>query len=299
LARLELLEPRRLTAGGTDHDHPVFTPDARHIVCAAGAFGNQDIYLLDRRGRFVRRLTNDPGNETPASFSPDGTRLAYCAQAGPAPDEETRARKAAPWEIRVLDLAGERSVVLLGDGKSSYKQPDFSPDGRRVAYFSNEASPETFHLHVLDLETGGRRQLTSEPNRNDCHPAWAPDGRRIAFHAYEGLESDRANIYVLDAADGSVVRATDRPGLSKHPCFVDDRTIVFHREEPGEWPALFAVDVEKGRETRLTPPGVCAKQPNAVRTRKGELRLVWTARREPRDGAPVFDLYVATLSGIA
>ena len=295
---IELLGRRRITGGGTDHDHPVFTPDGRWIVCAAGAFGNQDIYLLDRRGRFARRLTNDPGNETPASFTPDGIRLAYCAQAGPATADETRA-KTAPWEILTLDLVpGAKPERLLGDGRSSFKQPDYSPDGRRMAYFSNERSPGTFHLFVLDLESRERTEITAEPNRIDCHPAWAPDGRRLAFHAYEGIDSDRANIYVIDTLDGAVVRLTDRPGLSKHPCFVTDRIVIFHREEPGEWPALFAVDLEKGREVRLSPPGAWEKQPNVVRTRKGVLKVVFASRREPPQGEPVFDLYTATLAGL-
>jgi Tol biopolymer transport system component len=263
-----------------------------------------DLYLCDRRGRFARRLTEGPGAKTQPSFAPDASRIAYCTQARPGHAAEGLGRTGIPWEIVTLDLVhGTRPKRLLGDPRASFKQPAFAPDGRRLAYFSDEGSPGNFHLFVLDLETGARLQLTDEPNRNDCHPAWSPDGRRLAFHAYEGLEADRANIYVLEVNGGSeeaepAGRATDRPGISKHPVFADDDTIVFHREEPGEPAALFAVELAKGRETRLTPDGQVSKQPTVGRTRRGKLKVAFAARSaEParRRGDDVFDVWIADL----
>lgn len=290
---LALSRPRRLTGGETDHDHPVFSPDGRWIVFSAGTLGATDLYLVDRRGRFGRRLTDGPGHKTQASFSPDGAQLAYCLRPAPA----------APWEIALLDIdPAARPVRLLSDPKASFKQPAISPDGRRVAYFSDEGTPRNFHIFVLDLETPRRDQLTNDLARNDCHPAWSPDGRRLAFHAYEGLEADRANIYALDLAGGAPEPLTEGPGLAKHPSFADDRRIVFHREVPGAEPALFCVDRKRGREARLSPPGRSDKQPDVVRTRKGRLKVVFASRGPVRavEGfrgpAPrAFDLYVAGL----
>lgn len=307
MRRWTLARPRRLTAGGTDHDHPVFAPDGRSIVFAAGRFRATDLYLTDRKGRFARRLTDGRGWKSQPCFSPDGTRLAYTVEAGAG--EPGAGRAAAACDIVALDLAsGSPPRPILGDGTTRFKQPAWSLDGRRLAYFSDEGSPGNFHLFLLDLEAGVRKQLTAERDRNDCHPAWSPDGRRLAFHGYEGLEADRANIYVVDLASGAVERATDRPGLSKHPDWADEETIVFHREEPGEASCLVAVDLARERETTLTDPALVeAKQPNAVRTRKGGLRIVYAARAaayvwtgplvdDDPGCTPAFDIWTAELA---
>ncbi len=291
---------RRLTGGETDHDHPVFSPDGRWIVLSAGTLGATDLYLVDRRGRFGRRLTDGPGHKTSASFAPDGSRIAYCV----------RPATGAPWEVVLLDLdPSARPVRLLhagGDGgqRTSFKQPAFSPDGRRLAYFSDEGTPRNFHVFLLDLESRRRDQLTNDLARNDCHPAWSPDGRRLAFHAYEGLEADRANIYVLDLHGGAPEAVTDRPGLAKHPVFIDDRRILFHREEPGAEPALHVVDRRRGREARLSPPGRADKQPDVARTRKGRIKVVFASRGEGAAGgdprgpaASPFDVWSAEIDG--
>ena len=301
--RITIGKRRRLTGGGTDHDQPAFSPDGRLIAFAEGRFGEIDLFLVDRRGRFVRRLTDEDGDETQPCFSPDGTTIAYSHQPRPTVPSEgaSGSRVPARWEIHVIGLEpGSRPCTLLADQVASFKQPAYAPDGRRIAYLSDEGSPGNFHLFLLDLETAERRQLTHERNRNDSRAAFSPEGRRIAFHAYEGLEADRGNIYLLDLLDGEVERVTDRPGISKHPSFADRRTVVFHREEPGEGPALFAVDLKNGREWRLSAPGAFEKQPNVVRTRGGKLRVVYTSRSAGgADDARAFDLYRAELFGCA
>lgn len=299
--RITLGKRRRLTGGGTDHDQPAFSPDGRFIAFAEGQYGSTDLFLIDRKGRFVRRLTDEPGDETQPSFSPDGTTVAYSWQPPAAPLHPSEAARAAPrWEVRAIGLeVGSRPRTLLSDPRASFKQPSFAPDGRRLAYLSDEGTPGNFHLFLLDLETGERTQVTRERNRNDSHAAFSPDGRRIAFHAYEGLEADRANIYVLEMVDGTVERVTDRPGLSKHPSFADPRTIVFHREEPGEGPALFAVDCRSGREWRLSGAARHEKQPNVARTRRGDLVVAFASRRvgDGPDESRSFDIWRAELRG--
>jgi len=299
---IRLEKRRRLTGGGTDHDQPAFSPGGRLIAFAEGTYRAKDLFLVDRRGRFVRRLTDQEGDETQPCFSPDGTTIAYTYEPLSRLSHDGEMRSQDRSEIHIVGIEpGSRPCTLLADGQASFRQPAYAPDGRRLAYFSDEGTPGNFHLFLLDLESGARTQLTSERNRNDSHAAFSPDGRRIAFHAYEGLAADRANIHVLEMLDGAVERVTDRPGLSKHPSFADARTIVFHREEPGSGPALFAVDLRSGREWRLSGPGAHEKQPAVVRRRDGGLRVAYAARREAGEdgGAPAFDIWRADLEGLA
>jgi len=57
--------------------------------------------------------------------------------------------------------------------------PRLSPDGTKVAYFS-DASGE-YQLCLRDLKTGVETQLTSDLDRKVYHPRWSPDGRKILF----------------------------------------------------------------------------------------------------------------------
>jgi Tol biopolymer transport system component len=283
--RIALSRVRRITAGRDDHEHPAWSPDGRWLSFAAGPYGATDLYLVDRRGRFARCLTDGPGSKSQAAWSPDATRLAFRFQRG----------SHAPPALHVAAFDGGRreSEPLLGKNPAPARQPAFSPDGRWLAYSTEEGSPGSCHIAVLDLERGTRDRLTHDPARNDCHPAWSPDGRRIVFHGYEGHEADRARLYVLDLASGKAEPVTGGRGFSKHPAFAGPDLVLFHRETRAREPALMMLDLASGRERRLAS----GKHASAVRSPNGRVRIAFTAHDASRDGSrPTFDIFTAVLT---
>jgi len=90
-------------------------------------------------------------------------------------------------------------------GEESYQSnPDFSPDGRFVAYQALVSG--RFQLKIINLRDRTVRQLTSEGRNED--PSWAPDGRHLVF------TSDRTGtrqLWVLDV-ETNVARQLTRSG---------------------------------------------------------------------------------------
>ena len=97
-----------------------------------------------------------------------------------------------------MDADGTNPDLLtpLEFGENAHRaSPDWSPDGRYVAFHSSMAG--TFQLMTISLRDRGLKQLTSDGRNED--PSWAPDGRHITF------TSNRTGVkqlWVLDIETG-------------------------------------------------------------------------------------------------
>jgi WD40-like Beta Propeller Repeat len=292
--RIQLRRQRRITGGVVSHEHPAWSPDGRHLCFYAGVYGSIDIVLTDRRGRFASVIADGPGNKTQAAWHPDGKKIAYRWQS--ANDK--------PWEIWEVDVLGGPSTAkrLLGDGKNSYKHPTYSPDGRWIAYFSDEGTPRNFHLFLLDTVSATRRQLTFDPHRNDCHPSWSTDGLEIAFHAYEGVEdATESNIYTLTVESGQVEKVSPGASLDKHAFFIDDRFLVWHREDAAGERGIVLHDRVTKREKVLTDLDENCKHPHPFVGKDRHVRLAFATKQrgdELEGEDKRYDIVTARIDGL-
>jgi Tol biopolymer transport system component len=161
-----------LTFGG-GYGSPLWTVDGRYIVfrAARGMLWTR----ADGDGK-PQALTASDKVQTPWSFTSDGKLLAFVEGARPA----------VIWTVPIESSgsglrAGKPQVFLQGPFNA--RSPMISPDGRRIAYQSDE--DPTYGVYVSDFpDKHGKQQISSHAG----YPAWSRDGHELFFWQYETPE---------------------------------------------------------------------------------------------------------------
>jgi Tol biopolymer transport system component len=147
---------------------PVWSPDGAEIVFAANREGHFDLYRKSFAGADEAKLLfRSESDKFPVSWSPDGQFIAFIEiQAG-----------SGGADIRVLPVAdGEEPRTLL-DSDFIEVFPVISPDGRWLAYASNESG--RFEVYVTPFPGPGRKWQVS--TAGGSNPTWTPDGAETLY----------------------------------------------------------------------------------------------------------------------
>ena len=208
---------RQLTTDGKMTVFPRWCADGESIMYISDKNGAPQIWEMNMATG--RRGTKWSFRGSPAgiAISPDGSRVAAILSFQGNP------------ELYVLQ--GDRFTRLTNTPNASEGQPTWSPDGKKIAYVSNETRyPQ---IYVIDVATKSKRRLTSR-GRENIDPDWGPDGR-IAYITKRG----GAQVAVMTSAEGdtSATLVTEQANW-EHPSWArDSRHIVANRDR-----ALFVVD---------------------------------------------------------
>ena len=186
-----------------------------------------DILLVSARdGSVVRNLTKGfdqslgfefivtPGGRWVTvpwlSWSATGDRLAYFVRT-------EKSRSLVLQNVLTRDIERRVEMRTVDDPES----PDFSPDGRRVAFAALQNG--TGDIFVLDLQTDEVTNLTKDTFA-DSAPTWAPDGRSIV---YIGRISGNEKLFRIDVATGEKTQLTFGTHDDAAAQFLDADTLVF------------------------------------------------------------------------
>ena len=160
-----------LTSESGNNGFPCYSPDGKQIVFRSGRDGSKNLYIMDRSGANVRRLTKGKWVDTMCHWSPTGKWIAFSSDRGN--DFEI-------WLIRP-DGTGLRKLIG-GGGRNTH--PHFSPDGKwivfasqRAGYSAEEVSlpsqPQPYgDLFVVRIDGTGLLRLTHNGTEEGT-PAWA------------------------------------------------------------------------------------------------------------------------------
>ena len=298
---------RQITFSQDSESSPRWSPDGKYLSFTSSrpgkARGNQ-VWLLDRSGGEAQQLTELKGRLQGYEWSPDSKRLALIVgdpdpEAEPAPSPQPGATPRVPKPI-VIDryrfkqdvqgylLTGRHTYIYLFDiatkkldrlttSKWDEASVSWSPDGRRIAFFSNHADdPDrdpAAQLYVVDAKPAStEKQLTPPTVRaGRSRPEWSPDGKWIAF--FEGDEK-KFGAYSMDhlmlvASDGSSVATRFKPtetldrGVSTARFSSDGRLLTFLvTDDRSVYPAR--AEVSGTSVDRLMKPPVVMSSWNSV-----------------------------------
>lgn len=159
---------------------------------------SEEIYLGELLTGQVRQVTDSRSASIAPTFSPDGTRIAFFSVRPPG-----RTRPPGPERIAVMNIDGTGRRSLTAKKRPSI-DPDFSPDGTRIAYCeSRPLSPFAVdnRLMIMNADGSNRRALTAYGGRREINPKWLPNGSGLVFESLNrrSLKSDVEQI----GADGS------------------------------------------------------------------------------------------------
>lgn len=183
--------PRPITPPFGQAAAPTPSPDGRFVAFVHSVEQQDCVAVVDAEGRqWPQKIVQGDDFYMQPAWHPNGDLLAVVAWNHPQ----------MPWdgtELRLVRLrrndgqdlppTAAETTLVVGGPTESVLQPEFSPDGRYLAYVSDRSG--FWHLYLYDLQTGRHTQLTDGPYEHG-EPAWvqgirtyafAPDGRSIFY----------------------------------------------------------------------------------------------------------------------
>jgi dipeptidyl aminopeptidase/acylaminoacyl peptidase len=153
-------------SGPSTSNFLIWTPDGKRIAFNSNRQGPLNLFwqMADGSGG-LEQLARSANPQYPLSFSPDGQLLAF-AEVSPT----------TSYDIWILDLRDRKARSFL-QTSSIEAAPRFSPDGRWLAYVSNESG--RYDVWVQAYPGPGGKSLISTEGGNE--PAWNPNGRELFY----------------------------------------------------------------------------------------------------------------------
>jgi serine/threonine protein kinase/Tol biopolymer transport system component len=160
----------RFTSQGSSA-FPVWSPDGRALTYTSSRTGRDNMYrrALDGGGPEEHLLVSDRPNY-PFSFSPDGTLIFVEISIPSAQDI---------WFLG----AGEKKASSLVETTFAEGAPAFSPDGRLLAYVSNESGRN--EIYVRPFRGAGEKVTISNEGGNET--IWSKDGRELFYRSGDAM----------------------------------------------------------------------------------------------------------------
>ena len=196
--------------------------------------------------RFDSPMKPFGGNEQ-VVWSPDGKTLVYTCKkkVGKAYSLSTNS------DLYFYHVETGKTINFTS-GMMGYDQnPVFSPDGKYIAWESMERDgyeADKLRLFIAELETGEKKDYSSNFDQNVASLSWSDDGKSVYFisdiHATD-------EIYRLDLADGSIARLTDGVHNYQNVKQVGEKLLAqkVSMSQPAE---LYLVDPITGKDQALT-----------------------------------------------
>ncbi|GAH72449.1 unnamed protein product, partial [marine sediment metagenome] len=167
-------------------DSADISPDGEKIIFVAMKDGFRNIYSIDTGGSNLVKLTEETGDVSDATISPDGRFVVFSKEV--KVNSETKSYQRDLWLLALEDSSTIKLTGIPNDETS----PCISPDNKMVVFVSDQ--DDIYNLYSVDLETNDIKRLTQVIGGN-FNPSFSNDGKKIIFSSFRYGEK---HLYIAD-----------------------------------------------------------------------------------------------------
>jgi serine/threonine-protein kinase len=226
----------RLTFDPAHDENPVWTPDGRHVVFSTrGENSVENLYWRPSDGSGeAGRLTESENRQIPSSWHPSGRFLALHE-----PSSQTG------WDVKILEMEGDEAsgwtpeaTTTFVEGPFAESHAAFSPDGRFLAYASNESG--RYEVYVRPFPgPGGKWQVSAD---GGLWPRWSKTRLELLY----GTEGGEIMVASYTAGEDSFRSQRPMPWSDVHFQWLAPESSSFDLHPDGERVALRISGDESG-----------------------------------------------------
>jgi Tol biopolymer transport system component/beta-lactamase regulating signal transducer with metallopeptidase domain len=229
-----------------------WVPQREEVLFLSDRAGTQDIWAMrvvnGRPQGSPRRIKSAIGDISPMGFARNGS-FYFNLHSGFSTVYTTR------LDMKTGEILDPLSQPFIG----SMFFPEWSPDGKSLAYLSRESNPVDFDmiLHIRSLTTGQDHEVSCQLNRL-CNPRWSPDGHSVLVTAFDQNNERKdywGGLYKIDVKDEQVTAlveyATGTLGTGQWSRIIgawspDGKAIFYINRD-----SVLKKELESGHETQL------------------------------------------------
>jgi Tol biopolymer transport system component len=233
-------EPKRLTFDNRSGRSLAWTANGREILFSSWLYGNLRLWRVSASGGTPEQVAIAGEGASTLAISRQGNRLAYSQEF----------RDTDIWRVGTSGSARTRSPIRVISSTRPDYGPQYSPDGKRIAFTSGRSGSN--EIWVCDADGLNPVQLTSFGGPDVGSPRWSPDGQQIAF---DSVAAGNRDIVVVRAEGGKTRRLTEDTSDEVRPSWSrDGQWIYFGCNRTGEW-QVWKAPASGGNAMQVTQQG--------------------------------------------
>jgi len=220
---------------------PTVAADASFLVFVLrGAEGGTDLALKrNLSGGAVTLLTSHPAVDKQPAISPDGQQVAYVSNRG------------GSFDVYVLATRGGMARRQVTDSQWDVEFPDWSPDGRLLAYSAWAPREQRWVVWTHDLQTGARTRYTE-----GLYPRFSPDGKLLLFQRPEAGPEGRMALWTTDLRGSRLTQLVQPRGWGAiQPRWSPDGAWILFAAATGDAASAYTTADAAGRLRRVMLTG--------------------------------------------